>query len=374
MNYINKFHRHLESAFESQDPELFDIVFEIEGKKLYADKLILSINSSTFKSMLSDRWISKNDAIKIETYKFDDFKEMLIFIYSGKCNVTNENIFTILDMSEFYQIDNLKGLCEEYLSKMELNLANIFQLIETSNKYSLIKMKEPIRTFIFQNFANMAKFEGFLKGDKSIIKEIVSKESYLSKYHENIFQSIYEWSENQAIKKQKESNDENFDMNDAIKNEMQKLLPNIQFNKMKLKFLHEFVVRRGFLFAYNELADFLVNSNSYVKVKITNSNGQTIFGDLPRDNCAAEFIKTLMNRISVNADSSCICWKPAFTVPSTQSPLKKKDGVKWYLIYFNNGFIGVKYTADINYKHYLLAEMYSETDFQFTHMCKIEIE
>uniref|UniRef100_A0A914QWB2 BTB domain-containing protein n=1 Tax=Panagrolaimus davidi TaxID=227884 RepID=A0A914QWB2_9BILA len=265
MSFINKFHRHLESAFESQDPELFDIVFEIEGKKLYADKLILSINSSTFKSMLSDRWISKNDSIKIENYKFDDFKELLSFIYSGKCNITNENIFTILDMSEFYQIEDLKELCDEYLSKMELNLTNIIQLIETSNKYSLIKIKEPIRTFIFQNFANMAKFEGFLNGDKSIIKEIVSKESYFSKHHEDRFQCICEWSENQAVKKQKESNDENFDMNDAIKTEIQELLPYIQFKKMRLTFLMDYVVRRGFLFTYNQLADFLVNSNSYVK-------------------------------------------------------------------------------------------------------------
>uniref|UniRef100_A0A914Q7D3 BTB domain-containing protein n=1 Tax=Panagrolaimus davidi TaxID=227884 RepID=A0A914Q7D3_9BILA len=133
MNYINKLQSQFEAAFKSQDPELFDIVFDFEGKKLYADKLILSINSSTFKSMLSDRWISKNNSIKIETYKFDDFKELLSFIYSGKCKITNENIFTILDMSEFYQIEDLKELCEEYLSKiLELNLTNIFQIIEIS--------------------------------------------------------------------------------------------------------------------------------------------------------------------------------------------------------------------------------------------------
>uniref|UniRef100_A0A914Q909 BTB domain-containing protein n=1 Tax=Panagrolaimus davidi TaxID=227884 RepID=A0A914Q909_9BILA len=87
--YTNNIFSQLEAAFKSQDPELFDIVFEIEGKKLYADKLILSINSSTFKSMLSDRWISKNNSIKIETYKFEDFKELLTFIYSGECNLTS---------------------------------------------------------------------------------------------------------------------------------------------------------------------------------------------------------------------------------------------------------------------------------------------
>uniref|UniRef100_A0A914QNR9 BTB domain-containing protein n=1 Tax=Panagrolaimus davidi TaxID=227884 RepID=A0A914QNR9_9BILA len=91
MNYIKKLQPQLVAAFKSQDPELFDIVFDIEGKKLYADKLILSI----FKSMLSNRWISKNDAIKIKTYKFNDFKKLLTFIYSGECILTDANILTM---------------------------------------------------------------------------------------------------------------------------------------------------------------------------------------------------------------------------------------------------------------------------------------
>uniref|UniRef100_A0A914QE73 BTB domain-containing protein n=1 Tax=Panagrolaimus davidi TaxID=227884 RepID=A0A914QE73_9BILA len=190
MNYINKLLPQLGAAFKSQDHELFDIVFDIEGKKLYADKLILSISSPTFKSMLSDRWISKNDAIKIETYKYDDFKELLTFIYSGECNLSNENIFTMLDVAEFYQTEDLKKLCDEYLSKLELKLTNIFQLLETSNKYSLIQMKEKIQTFVFQKFANFTKFDGFLNADKSIVKEIVAMESNLSKHHEKMFQYV----------------------------------------------------------------------------------------------------------------------------------------------------------------------------------------
>uniref|UniRef100_A0A914Q3D6 BTB domain-containing protein n=1 Tax=Panagrolaimus davidi TaxID=227884 RepID=A0A914Q3D6_9BILA len=303
-NCISKIQSQLEAAFKSQDPELFDIVFDIEGKKLNADKLILSVNSSTFKSMLSDRWISKNDAIKIETYKFDDFKELLTFIYSGECNLTNENIFAILDISEFYQVEDSKELCDVFLSKTKLNFSNVLQLIETSNMYSLIQTKEPIQTFIFQNFANLVKFDGFLNANKSIIKEILAMESNLSKHHENIFQSIYKWSENQAYKKQNLSDNKIFYMNNAIKTEMQEFLPNIQFKKMTLNFLHEFVVPRGFLFTYVELADILKNSDVDARVKITNSNGQAIYCDLSREQKQEiEIITSLIGRESDNEHS-----------------------------------------------------------------------
>uniref|UniRef100_A0A914QI22 BTB domain-containing protein n=1 Tax=Panagrolaimus davidi TaxID=227884 RepID=A0A914QI22_9BILA len=239
--YIDKIQPQLEAAFKSQDPELFDIVFDFDGKKLYADKLILSINSLTFKSMLSDRWISKNDSIKIETYKFDDFKELLTFIYSGKCNITNENIFTILDMSEFYQIKDLKELCDKYLSKMEWNLTNIFQLFETSNKYSLIQTKITIQTFIFQNFKTIVKSNAFLNTKKSVITEIITLGQTFAIKYEEMFQAAYEWSENQAFKKQKDLGDENFNMNDEIKVEIQEFLPHIKFNEMENRFFTNYV-------------------------------------------------------------------------------------------------------------------------------------
>uniref|UniRef100_A0A914QBW3 BTB domain-containing protein n=1 Tax=Panagrolaimus davidi TaxID=227884 RepID=A0A914QBW3_9BILA len=375
-NCTNKIHPQLEAAFKSQDPELFDIIFDFDGKKLYADKLSLSNISSTFESMLSDRWISKNDSIKIKTYKYDDFKELITFIYSGKCIITNENIYTILDISEFYQIEDLKKICDKYLSEIELNLSNVFQLIETSNKYSLFQMKEPIETFIFQNFTNLAKFDGFLNSDKSIIKEIVTMESNFSKHHEDRFQCIYEWSENQAIEKQRLSNDENFNMNDAIKTEMHELLPNIQFNKMKLYFLREFVVPRGFIFTSDELADILKNPNSDARVEITNSIGQTIFGDLCRkQKHEIEIIKSLNGRASNNKFIySCIYWETNCEKPSTPCHLKKRNGVQWYLTYFDDGDIGVKHCGDIDHRYYLIAEMFSEKDFEVTRKCKIKIE
>uniref|UniRef100_A0A914P643 BTB domain-containing protein n=1 Tax=Panagrolaimus davidi TaxID=227884 RepID=A0A914P643_9BILA len=374
-NYINKPPSQIEAAFKSQNPELLDIVFDFEGKKLYADKLSLSINSSTFKSMLSDRWISKNDSIKTETYKFDDFKELLTFIYSGKCNLTNENIFTILDMSEFYQIEDLKEICDKYLSKTKLNLSNVLQLIETLSKYSLTQMKKPIQTFIFQDFAILAKFDGFLNADKTIIKEIVKMESNFSKHHEDRFQCIYKWSENQAIKKQKLSNDEIFNLNDAIKTDMQDFLPFIQFKKMRLTFLKDFVVPKGFIFTCDELANILKNPNPDARVKITNSLGKSIYCDLSgKRKYEIEIIKSLIGRKSENENPLFIYWDTRCKKPSTPSPLKKRDGVQWYLTYFVDGDIGVIRCSELVFGYYLIAEMFAETDFKVTPYCKIEIE
>uniref|UniRef100_A0A914QNE9 BTB domain-containing protein n=1 Tax=Panagrolaimus davidi TaxID=227884 RepID=A0A914QNE9_9BILA len=211
--------------------------------------------------MLSDRWISKNDAIKIESYKYDNFKEFLRFLYSGECQLNDENIFTMIDIAEFYQVNSFKKYCDEYLSKITLNMENIFQLIETSHKYSTTQMKKSIQDFISLNFTKFVKFEGFLKADKSVIEEIFTIKSNAVFKNEELFQAIYEWAEYQVNIKN-EFHDKNFNKNGAIKNEMKQFLPLIEFKKMEISFLKNYVVKRGFLFTYDELSDILINANS----------------------------------------------------------------------------------------------------------------
>uniref|UniRef100_A0A914P3K1 BTB domain-containing protein n=1 Tax=Panagrolaimus davidi TaxID=227884 RepID=A0A914P3K1_9BILA len=288
------------------------------------------------------------------TYKFDDFKELLTFIYSGKCNITNENVFVMLDMAEFYQIKDLKQLCDDFFPEMELNLTNIFDMLEISNKYSMNRMKESIQKFISQNFKPFFKSDEFLNTEKSVVTEIIALGQIFAIKYEEMFQAAYEWSENEAIKKQKELNDGNLNMNDAIKVEMQDFLPYIKFNQMEISFFEKYVVKRGFIFTSNELSDLLESVQSNVRVKITNEDGQSIYGLIPKKSSTVNVIKSLQNQCS-------------------DGPSKRIGAMRYlvYTVYYYGFFVGI--CTDPPDTCYLLAEMNSETDFEFTEDCKIEI-
>uniref|UniRef100_A0AC34FS22 BTB domain-containing protein n=1 Tax=Panagrolaimus sp. ES5 TaxID=591445 RepID=A0AC34FS22_9BILA len=121
--YIQKY-----EVFKAQDPETgeFDVVFEIEGKKLYAHKSKLCEVSTTFKSMLSDRWTKPNEPIIIQDYTFDDFTKFVTFIYSGDCEFAHDNISALIDIAEFYNVPVFKKACEDFLLTAEWTLNNIF--------------------------------------------------------------------------------------------------------------------------------------------------------------------------------------------------------------------------------------------------------
>uniref|UniRef100_A0A914PP13 BTB domain-containing protein n=1 Tax=Panagrolaimus davidi TaxID=227884 RepID=A0A914PP13_9BILA len=349
-------------AFKAQNPEMFDVVFEIEGKKLYAEKLRLSIVSTTFNSMLSDRWISKNDVIPIKDYSFNDFKEFLTFIYSGECQLSDKNILTMIDIAEFYQVNSFKKYCDYYMSNVEHNLKNVFKAFEISNRYpNLEEMKRSLKGFVKQNFEEFVKCKRFLKADKSVIEEFASLQSKRIP-KEEIFKAVYEWVEYQVVKKQEELNEENFNKNDAIKAEITPFLSNFEFNKMKLSFLNDFVDERVFIFPNDEFKDFLQKANAGFKVKITNSSGQSIHGTISYYSTeVVEVIKTLANEKSEKLTGDFTCWNKECKKPAIPNPLIRRDEAEWYLFWFLYGFIGIeKNTEDFGNDNYLLAEMTSQ--------------
>uniref|UniRef100_A0A914QKJ5 BTB domain-containing protein n=1 Tax=Panagrolaimus davidi TaxID=227884 RepID=A0A914QKJ5_9BILA len=145
--------------FKSQDLEKgkFDVVFEVEGKKLYAIKFMLTSVSETMASMLSDRWLNKDEVVKIQTYSYDNFYQFLCFLYTGKCELTYENVFELVDMAEFYGVSSFKKYCDKEIvimakyggeyGKKFLTVENVKEMMEFANNYSLEQYGYSLREF-----------------------------------------------------------------------------------------------------------------------------------------------------------------------------------------------------------------------------------
>jgi hypothetical protein len=142
--------------FKEQNPETgnFDLTLEFsDGKKLYVHKFHIISVSETLNAMLSDRWSNNGDeVVKIESYSSENFFQFLCFLYSGGCDLTNENVFQLTDMAEFYGIQTLRDFCDSFLSKMECTMENFFDMLELQERYSLKDFNESLQYFFGRNF------------------------------------------------------------------------------------------------------------------------------------------------------------------------------------------------------------------------------
>uniref|UniRef100_A0A914YR65 BTB domain-containing protein n=1 Tax=Panagrolaimus superbus TaxID=310955 RepID=A0A914YR65_9BILA len=159
--------------FKNQDQEngYFDCTLIIDGKKLFVHKYFLASASEVFSVMLSDQW-NKNDELKIENpdYSYENFYHFITFIYSGTCNLDAENIFVLTDMAEFFHVESLKILCDEFLSNMNFDAGNIVQAFEFAQKYSLEKFENSLKNFIRYNYGDILQTEAFLGFKKSFVE------------------------------------------------------------------------------------------------------------------------------------------------------------------------------------------------------------
>uniref|UniRef100_A0A914PSR6 BTB domain-containing protein n=1 Tax=Panagrolaimus davidi TaxID=227884 RepID=A0A914PSR6_9BILA len=254
-NYVYKMQIKKFEFFKSQNLENghFDVVFEIDGKLLYAHKYDLVSASETLNAMLSDRWRIKNEPVKIESFTYKIFYQFCCFIYCGECQLNMKTVAKIVDASEFFGFEFLKNYCEDFLmeNKKNINEKNIYEFCELVQKYKFKRFGGYICDTIHRNFYILIRDKDFVSLSKSQI-ECFFMIDY-RKNEEEFFEALYKWSENQAMIKKSVSIEENFDLEEAIKNEFNDFKPRIRFDDMDYDYGIEIIATKSFLFSSSEL-------------------------------------------------------------------------------------------------------------------------
>uniref|UniRef100_A0A914Z0K6 Uncharacterized protein n=1 Tax=Panagrolaimus superbus TaxID=310955 RepID=A0A914Z0K6_9BILA len=79
---------------------------------------------------------------------------------------------------------------------------------------------------------------------------------------------LYKWAEHRAMK-QGAAVDDNFNLLDAVKTEIDQMLPNFKFSEMSFEFLTNFVVEKGFVLSPMEMLQFFLNRKQQYHRKVS---------------------------------------------------------------------------------------------------------
>jgi len=141
--------------------EFADVVFLVEGKPIYAHKIILSLVSNCYRAMFSTDFRERGDCpeIEIPNCSYEAFLTMMEYIYSGiepKIEIsldggypnssTIEVVVNLLELADQYFLDNLKQLCERKLQPV-VNAETIDCLLQVSQKTNSVQLESVCRHF-----------------------------------------------------------------------------------------------------------------------------------------------------------------------------------------------------------------------------------
>ena len=128
------------------------IIFETGHKKMSAHSYILAKKSSVFEAMFKhDMLESKNKQVNITDISNKAIKNMIRFIYTGALRLGEVSVeLDVLKAADKYDINNLKEMCEERISK-KLSIENCFEILQAAQQFNADKLKDKAIEFIAKN-------------------------------------------------------------------------------------------------------------------------------------------------------------------------------------------------------------------------------
>ena len=150
--------------------ELCDIMLNCGNTLISAHKLILSVSTPYFKSLVENKYKSDIRELKIDDVDGDAVKIIIEFFYTSAVSVDDVTVWTLLPAAYLLQVEEIQNLCCDFLSS-QLQLENCLRIHGIATKCLCSGLLKESTEFIKTNFDQILDEEVFLELS---LKDLVS--------------------------------------------------------------------------------------------------------------------------------------------------------------------------------------------------------
>jgi hypothetical protein len=150
-----------------------DVEFVLEDRTIRAHKLILEIRCEYFNSLFrSGLRESQEGKINISNCTSSTFVELLRYIYTGECKLTLNNWVSVLEQANYFQLDRLIALCEEFW-RHNISIENAASVLEVATRYNAKQLLQYSLEFIFQNVEEVTNSDAWRELDIELVSQVL---------------------------------------------------------------------------------------------------------------------------------------------------------------------------------------------------------
>ncbi|KAG5670284.1 hypothetical protein PVAND_000561 [Polypedilum vanderplanki] len=144
-----------------------------DGIILYANRLILAMNSSVFRTMFQTNMIeSEMKEVVVNDIDSKTMQEFLRFAYSSKIENLDYVAESLLYCAEKYEVNDLKNTCIAHLIK-NLKKDNVFEILQLAEMLNLKIMMNQCLNFICKSFEKVEDVNEFDRLNESLKKKVI---------------------------------------------------------------------------------------------------------------------------------------------------------------------------------------------------------
>ena len=172
---------------------LCDVNLTVDGQNFSAHKAVLAANSRFFFAMFTTEMLEKDKtSASVSTITATAMESILDFMYTGRIQIHIENVFELLEASNYLFVEKVKKACCQFLQSV-LDTENCFMILSMADAFSCNDLSQTVTQYVNREFSKVAKTESFLKLSKEEIIKFLSSDDISVENEDQLLEIITDW-------------------------------------------------------------------------------------------------------------------------------------------------------------------------------------
>uniref|UniRef100_A0A3B4BKQ5 BTB domain-containing protein n=1 Tax=Periophthalmus magnuspinnatus TaxID=409849 RepID=A0A3B4BKQ5_9GOBI len=172
---------------------LCDVNLVVQGKFFAAHRAVLAAASHFFSLMFTTKMMEyTSQEVELGGAEPTIIELLIEFIYTAKISVNSNNVQSLLDAANQYQIEPVKTMCVEFL-KEQIDATNCLGISALADYMNCEELKTVAEDFVLLNFTEVYKQEEFLQLDVTQLVHFLHQDKLVVLSEAQIYDASVRW-------------------------------------------------------------------------------------------------------------------------------------------------------------------------------------
>ena len=191
------------------NPLMSDMKFTCEGskKQFYAHKYVLGTSSAVFHAMFYGELAETKAIVHLSDTDEESFEQFLHFLYTDECNLTADNVMSVMYLSKKYIVPSLTEKCVAIVEDW-LDPENVLRILEQARHFDEVELEGKCLEVVESKTDEVVTSETFTDISQKTLACILKRDNF-NIPEVQVFQAVLKWCDNQCSNNQLEVSGKN---------------------------------------------------------------------------------------------------------------------------------------------------------------------